>query len=79
MVAEKRHGIERLTQFAMEVIRRSGEEALLYYGKGNSRIKFDEELVTEADSHLMGFFQDSQCGWNGTPAAHRAQCAVPST
>ncbi|MBW1827652.1 MAG: hypothetical protein JRI78_11900 [Deltaproteobacteria bacterium] len=42
----------------MEVIRRSGEEALLYYGKGNSRIKFDEELVTEADSHLMEFFQD---------------------
>ena len=42
----------------MEVIRRSGEEALSYYGKGNSRIKFDEELVTEADSHLMEFFQD---------------------
>jgi myo-inositol-1(or 4)-monophosphatase len=58
MVAKKRHGIEVLTQFAMEVIRRSGEEALLYYGKGNSRIKFDEELVTEADSHLMEFFQD---------------------
>ena len=58
MAAKKRHGIEVLTQFAMEVIRRSGEEALLYYGKGNSRIKFDEELVTEADSHLMEFFQD---------------------
>ncbi len=42
MTAKKRHGIEVLTQFAMEVIRRSGEEALLYYGKGNSRIKFDE-------------------------------------
>lgn len=58
MADKKRHGIEVLTQFAMEVIRRSGEEALLYYGKGNSRIKFDEELVTEADSHLMDFFQD---------------------
>jgi myo-inositol-1(or 4)-monophosphatase len=58
MAAKKRHGIEVLTQFAMEVIRRSGEEALSFYGKGNSRIKFDEELVTAADSHLMGFFQD---------------------
>lgn len=58
MAANKRHGIEVLTQFAMEVIRRSGEEALLYYGKGNSRIKFDEELVTEADFRLMEFFQD---------------------
>jgi myo-inositol-1(or 4)-monophosphatase len=58
MVAAKRHGIESLTQFAMEVIRRSGEEALAYYGKGNPHIKFDQELVTEADSHLMEFFQD---------------------
>jgi myo-inositol-1(or 4)-monophosphatase len=58
MADKKRHGIEVLTQFAMEVIRRSGEEALLYYGKGNSRIKFDEELVTEADFRLMEFFQD---------------------
>ncbi|NOQ20690.1 MAG: inositol monophosphatase, partial [Desulfobacterales bacterium] len=58
MAAKKRHGIEELTQFAMEVIRRSGEEALSFYGKGNPRIKFDEELVTAADSHLMGFFQD---------------------
>jgi len=57
MTATKRHGIEDLTRFAMEVIKRSGEEALSYYGKGNPNIKFDEELVTEADSHLMEFFQ----------------------
>ncbi len=54
----KRHGIKNLTKFAMEVVRRSGKEALSYYGKGNPDIKFDEELVTEADLHLMGFFQD---------------------
>lgn len=58
MGAIKRHGIEDLTQFGMEVIRRSGEEALSYYGKGNPNIKFDEDLVTEADFHLMEFFQD---------------------
>jgi len=54
----KRHGIKNLTKFAMEAVRRSGKEALSYYGKGNPDIKFDEELVTEADLHLMGFFQD---------------------
>ncbi|MFO7554265.1 MAG: inositol monophosphatase family protein [Desulfobacterales bacterium] len=57
MVAPKRHGIEDLTLFAMEVIRSSGEKALSYYGKGNRHIKFDEALITEADSHLMNFFQ----------------------
>ncbi len=51
-------GIEDLAHFAMEVIHRSGEEALSFYGKGNPHIKFDEDLVTEADYHLMEFFQD---------------------
>jgi len=58
MTTSKRHGIKDLTQFAMEAIRRSGEEALAFYGKGDPKIKFDEELVTEADYHLMEFFQD---------------------
>ena len=58
MAGIKHHGIEDLTQFAMDVIRRSGEEALSFYGKGDRHIKFDEALVTEADSHLMNFFQD---------------------
>jgi len=58
MVASKRDGIEDLTQFAMEVIRRSGEEALSYYGKGNPNVKFDDELVTEAELHLTDFYQD---------------------
>ena len=57
MVALKSHGIDDLTQFAMDVMRRSGEEALAYYGKGNPHIKFDEELVTEADFHIMEFFK----------------------
>ena len=49
MATLKKHGIEDLAQFAMDVIRRSGEEALAFYGKGDPHIKFDEELVTEAD------------------------------
>ncbi len=51
-------GIEDLSHFAMDVIQRTGEEALSFYGKGNPGIKFDEDLITEADSHLMQFFQD---------------------
>jgi myo-inositol-1(or 4)-monophosphatase len=57
-VASKSHGIEDLTQFAAEVIRRSGEEALSYYGKGKPNLKFDDELVTEAELHLTEFYQD---------------------
>ena len=58
MLEAKGHGIEELTQFAMNVIRQSGEQALSYYGKGDRHVKFDESLVTEADSHLMYFFQN---------------------
>lgn len=57
-VATESLGIKDLTDFALEVIRRSGEEALSYYGKGSSECKFDEELVTEAELRLMGFFED---------------------
>jgi myo-inositol-1(or 4)-monophosphatase len=58
MVTSKDQGIEDLTQFAMEVIRSSGEKALTYYGRGKPTVKFDEELVTEAELGLMDFFQD---------------------
>jgi len=58
MEALKSHGIDELSRFATDVIRRSGKEALSYYGKGNPHVKFDEELVTEADFHLMEFFED---------------------
>jgi len=58
MVTSKDQGIEDLTQFAMEVIRSSGEKALSYYGRGDIDVKFDEELVTEAELYLAEFFQD---------------------
>jgi len=57
MVASESHEIEDLTRFAMEVIRRSGEEALSYYGKGKPDVKFDDELVTEAELHLAEFYR----------------------
>lgn len=58
MVVSKEHGIEDLKQFATDAIRRAGEEALSYYGKGDPGVKFDEGLVTEAELYLTGFFQD---------------------
>ena len=58
MLEAKGHGIEELTRFAMDVIHQSGEQALSFYGKGDRHVKFDEALVTEADSNLMYFFQD---------------------
>jgi myo-inositol-1(or 4)-monophosphatase len=57
-VASSSQGIEDLTQFAMEVIRRSGAEALSYYGRGKHNIRFDEDLVTEVELHLAELFQD---------------------
>ena len=58
MTFKKQHGIDELTQFAVDVIRRAGKEALSFYGKGDTHIKFDEQLITEADFHLMNFFED---------------------
>lgn len=52
------HTIQELSEFAIDIVRRSGEEALRYYGKGKDRIKFDEALVTEAELHLSEFFRD---------------------
>lgn len=58
MAATEKEGIEDLTQFAMKTIRRLGKESLAFYGKGDHRLKFDEELVTTAEIHLTNFFLD---------------------
>lgn len=57
-MAESHEAIEDLTKFALAVIRRSGEQAMAYYGKGRRDAKFDEALVTEAELHLGEFFRD---------------------
>ncbi|MBW1799659.1 MAG: inositol monophosphatase [Deltaproteobacteria bacterium] len=53
----KDEGIAELSQFALECIRRAGEHALSYYGRGQPDVKFDEGLVTEAELHLTETFQ----------------------
>ena len=55
---EESYSIEELSEFAEEIIQRTGEEALSYYGKGKSKVKFDESLVTKADIRLNEFFRD---------------------
>lgn len=50
--------IEELSQFAIDTVRRAGDEALRYYGKGNPEVKFDEALVTEAELHLVDLFKN---------------------
>jgi myo-inositol-1(or 4)-monophosphatase len=57
MVAPQGQEIEQLTQFALELIRRLGDEALSFYGKGKTFLKFDNELVTEAELHLINIFE----------------------
>ena len=56
MTSATRHDIGELTGFAMDVIHQVGEKALAFYGKGEPQIKFDEELVTEAELRLSDFF-----------------------
>ena len=58
MAGPEDSGIERLTQFAIDTVRGAGEEALKFYGKGNPSIKFDENLVTEAELGLVDYFKD---------------------
>lgn len=50
--------IQNLAGFATDLVQRLGHEALRFYGKGKSNLKFDPELVTAAELHLTGFFQD---------------------
>ena len=49
-MGRKGQGIEELSKFAMEFIKQAGKKALPFYGKGQSRVKFDQGMVTEADA-----------------------------
>lgn len=57
MVKNSRQDIAELTGFAMDSIIELGKESLSYYGKGRDSVKFDEDLVTEAELHLANAFE----------------------
>jgi myo-inositol-1(or 4)-monophosphatase len=48
-----------LTGFAVETIRLLGEEAMQFFGKGRHRPPFDQELITQAELHLLDTFQET--------------------
>lgn len=52
-----KHSIDELSGFALDAIQHTGKEALTFYGKSRSNVKFDENLVTEAELHLNSYFQ----------------------
>ncbi len=58
MTQTEGHTIEFFEDFAKDLIRKAGSEALTFYGKGDSQVRFDNELVTKAELHLIEFFQD---------------------
>lgn len=49
--------IDELTGFAVDALVMLGKESLNFYGKGQGTIKFDENLVTEAEIHLVNTFE----------------------
>lgn len=57
MAGPQSQEIGQLAPFAQNIIRQLGEEALSFYGKGRRDLKFDNELVTEAELHLINMFE----------------------
>lgn len=51
-------GIDQLSEFAMDAIHLAGEKAMAYYGTGKPQVKFDENVVTEAELELTDVFQN---------------------
>ena len=51
------HDVEGLAAFASDVICRAGDKALSFYGKGKQDIRFDDDLLTEAEVELTKFFE----------------------
>lgn len=52
-------GSQELLGFAEDLLRKAGKLALKYYGRGNPLIKFDDELVAEADVGIRNLIRDS--------------------
>jgi myo-inositol-1(or 4)-monophosphatase len=50
--------IAELKEFALETVRLAGQEAMRFYGKGSPDMKFDSDLVTEAELKLVDLFKE---------------------
>ncbi len=58
MGKDSHQDIEELIGFAMDSITTLGKESLAFYGKGRGTMKFDENLVTEAELHMGNSFEN---------------------
>lgn len=58
MPISKEYDVQELLAFGLETIRKAGEKALSYYGKGKSEMKFDDDLLTQAEINLREFFEE---------------------
>lgn len=57
-MAVSEHRIEELSGFALDIVNRLGEKARGFSGRGESRLKFDQGLVTEAELQLSEAFTE---------------------
>ncbi|MBW2150167.1 MAG: inositol monophosphatase [Deltaproteobacteria bacterium] len=58
MPFKEKPDVDELTRFAIGIIHQLGKEALVFYGKGDTDVRFDEDLITSAELHLLKYFQD---------------------
>ena len=59
MVDEQQGQAQAFVEFAENLVKETGELALKYYGRGDPQLKFDEELVTEAELAIREFIRSS--------------------
>jgi myo-inositol-1(or 4)-monophosphatase len=57
MAMDQGDNLEALTRFATELIHQLGDEALSFYGNRRIHLKFDGELVTQAEILLVDLFE----------------------
>jgi myo-inositol-1(or 4)-monophosphatase len=59
MGVEKEGQVHVFLEFAEDLVNQAGELALKYYGRGDPNVKFDEELVTEAELAIRELIRSS--------------------
>ncbi len=59
MTKKKEGEAYEFLEFATNLVTQTGELALKYYGRGDPQLKFDEELVTEAELAVREFIRGS--------------------
>ncbi len=54
MTDNSRQSAKELLEFALNMIKECGKTAMKYYGRGDPHVKFDDELITEAEFAILG-------------------------